>query len=219
LRPKKPSCVPLVSRTKRPDVAPTVPSLITDIVPANVSVKTLRLKSISSWTSALMSISGSLVSPAASRRMPPESSMKNDCAWAIAVKCSADAAPALPAVSVQAPAAIDPLTVPAANLPVYRKRQVVASTRTALTGTAAPSPAFRPAAPEPESTSSVPSIDTGSTPLPVVGSNCTSSHVPFTAGVPNAGSAETLSGVVVSFGSVFFHPKTVPVVFAQACLT
>ena len=48
-----------MSSTKRPAVAPTVPSLISFSCPAKVSVKTRRAESISSVTLAFNSSSGS----------------------------------------------------------------------------------------------------------------------------------------------------------------
>ena len=65
----------LMSSTKRPEVAPTVPSLMIFSWPENVSVKTFRAVSISSVTDALSSNRGSLVRPAAFRMIPPDSSM------------------------------------------------------------------------------------------------------------------------------------------------
>ena len=62
-------------------------------------------RSISSVTCALTSISGSSVSPAAWRMIPPESSMKNDWACVMSANCCVDAALPLPAVSCHALAA------------------------------------------------------------------------------------------------------------------
>ncbi len=107
-----------MSSTKRPAVAPTVPSMISLSWPENVSVKTLRSVSMSSLTWALTSISGSDVRPAAERMIPPASSMKNVWPCVMIANCCVDAVLPLPSLSRQALAANVAVTLPVPRLPL-----------------------------------------------------------------------------------------------------
>ncbi len=68
-------------------------------------------------TSALMSSSGSLSRPAASSRIPPEISMKNELPRVINRKLELAAEPTLPAPSRQEPAAMLTVAVPVVSVP------------------------------------------------------------------------------------------------------
>ena len=93
--------------------------------PSKVRMNSLRLLSISNSTLADRSMSGSDVRPPASRRSPPDNSMKKDCAGAMSRNVLVVAADALPAESRHAPAARVMVTRPGVNVPVKAKRKTL----------------------------------------------------------------------------------------------
>ena len=113
------------SRTKRPAVEPTVPSLMIFSWALKVRVNSLRAASISSVTEPNRSSSGSSSRPAAARMIPPDSSMKNEVPWVMVRNELLAASTPLSSMSVQLPARKATLTVPAVSgAPVIAYRKV-----------------------------------------------------------------------------------------------
>ena len=109
----------LMSRMKRPAVAPTVPSLMIFSWPENVEREDLALD-VDLERDLRLHLHQRLAEEAAraSRMIPPESSMKNDCACVMSLNDCVEAAPALPSVSCQLPAMNETVTVPVSKLPL-----------------------------------------------------------------------------------------------------